>query len=70
MKSWAFPEETQIWKIRIFLNELTEKKYFFFLFQTVVIFLKNVNFTGKWRHATLLKKDSNTGVFLWNLWMF
>ena len=23
-----------------------------------------------WRPATLLKRDSNTGVFLWNLWNF
>ena len=28
-KHWAFSEEMQIWKIRIFWNELTEKIFFF-----------------------------------------
>ena len=33
--------------------------------------LKNfINFTGDLRPATLLKRDSNTGVFLQNLWKF
>ena len=43
-KNWAFSEEMQIWKIRIFWNELAEKN-FFFLFQTVFIFdfSKNMN---------------------------
>ena len=43
-KHWAFSEETQIWKIRIFWIELIEKN-FLFLFQAVFVFdfSKNMN---------------------------
>ena len=41
-KHWAFSEETQIWKIRFFWNELIEKKFFFCHFKRSLftIFLK------------------------------
>ena len=32
--------------------------------------MKAYKYKNLWGPATLLKRDSNTGVFLWNLWNF
>ena len=44
MKHWAFSEEMQIWKSRIFWNELTEKNIFFLIPRVFIFdFCKNMN---------------------------